>query len=495
MRHLLGRQFAMWSAASRFKSNLVILIFLISLIKLVLFAQIGAKMLTDDGQNFTGAVRFLAGERPYIDYQNFFPPTSDIFTSAALKSTNFSIGLTRGMYAVVAAGLFPLVYVLSRRLSDVSTSLLITTLVLFVDVRADLLFFNTLFLASFWWTCRGKFKRAGLALALGSLWRWEFAAAWFIAEAVVLLIKKTPRNIAKISIFPSIINAVVVGWLYKSDLVGWYWKHLQAGILAKGVYSINWLSQENLFSLPTSLENLYSWVIGWLYIIGLIILGKWLFQIRKSLITNPLLVGLLTQVALSVVYLHNQIDLGHVAKGGIVLFILLAAAFQKRILFMGLACLFLITQIALSVWQAHLNSISISFPVGGSLRLPSQYIEGTTIASAGMLIKAVAFLRQANPDEPVFVAPYLSLLYFLSDRKNPTIYDNLLSGYLIPDKGEDYVIRSIDKVRYIVYDNTNGPNHISMPTYYPKIDQYITENYAVIDKAGPWLLMKKLQTK
>ena len=481
----------MWSHVLKRKNNWVAIIFVFALIKMTIFVPFGAKTLTDDGQNFTAAARLLSGQLPYKNFQSFFSPLSDIFTLTALRLTNFSIIGTRIFYALIASGLFPILYVLTKRLSNFYTAMLITSMILLADIRIDLLFFQTMFLASFWWITRRKIGKASLAITIGSLWRWELAITWIVSILVMLLIKKKTTDSIKFMVLPVIVNSLIIGVLYKFQLLNWGWFDLQAGILAKNIYAINWISKQILFTFPKDLSNEYSFSMGWWYICGLVVLGSWIWRNRQSIFHHPILVGLLTQVGISMLYLKSQNDLGHVLKGGLSLFILLAPAIAKRKMFLPWAGMFLIIQLAFSIWHLAINNTKINLFKGGPIWLPSQYISGTTIPSADMVVKAVQFLRQALANQPVFTVPHLSLLYFLADRHNPTMYDNLLSGYLLPEYGEKKVISDLNSVQYIVYDVTNGPNRLPMQNYYSQIHEYIMTNFVVVDQTGPWLLMQR----
>lgn len=481
----------MWSVVRRSKLNLVAVVFILALAKIALFSTVGLKMLTDDGQNFTATQRLGRGEVPYQDYQNFFPPFTDLFTLTALQLTNNSILVTRLVYGVVAAAAIPTIYVLSKQLSNTPPALLVSLIILWGDTRVDLLFFQTLFLASIWWLGKDKPLKAGMALGLGSLWRPELALAWWLGGTVYLLVKRKARQISKYIFIPALVGLLTALVLYQYQLLFLYLDNLRAGMLAKSIYSINWISPKFLFSWPHGLSAIYSWVVGWWYVGALGIIVSWLWLDRSQIRKSPLVMGLLTTTVVAGIYLKTQIDLGHVLKGGLALFILLAPAIRKKVYYLGWIGSLIAIQLALSLWIVNLNNFWVNLPIGGWIRLPGQLIANTTIPSAKSISQSIDFLRQADPAEPVFVAPYLSSLYFLSGRTNPTIYDNLLSGYLLPGKGEDYVISKLTAVKYVVYDRGSGPNGILMHNYYPKIDRYLMTNFAIVNRVDSLLFMQR----
>lgn len=112
---------------------------------------------------------------------------------------------------------------------------------------------------------------------------------------------------------------------------------------------------------------------------------------------------------------------------------------------------------------------------GATLSVPEQ--------DAQQLRAAVEFLHScAAPDEPIFVAPDLPALYFLSERHNATPYEMLIPG----DIDEDVLIDALDTSRTdcIVY-NPNMYSHFApLSEDLPDFVRWMNESFAVQAEIG-----------
>jgi len=101
-----------------------------------------------------------------------------------------------------------------------------------------------------------------------------------------------------------------------------------------------------------------------------------------------------------------------------------------------------------------------------------------------------------EPGDTIFVVPHNPLIYFFTERKNPTRYDNLQ-----PDtpgrQAEQEIIASLEKDRTetIIFEQEEFPKKTRFPKAYPDIYRYITENYyPVVDITGRFTMFKRKTT-
>jgi hypothetical protein len=98
---------------------------------------------------------------------------------------------------------------------------------------------------------------------------------------------------------------------------------------------------------------------------------------------------------------------------------------------------------------------------------------------ASRLRSAGAFVTSLTaPGDPIFVAPTMPILYFLTGRHNPTPYEITVAS----DHRESVVIENLDRSRPVcaVYD----PHmYIEFPPFnvlFPELDQYLRHNYRAV---------------
>lgn len=99
---------------------------------------------------------------------------------------------------------------------------------------------------------------------------------------------------------------------------------------------------------------------------------------------------------------------------------------------------------------------------------------------------ATAFLEScARPGEPVFVAPDIPILYFLSDRRNPTPYDLTIpgnvDGALIIERLE------ASRTRCVLFNPRMYPEFPAFERLFPDLARYLAQRYrraAVIGAGG-----------
>ncbi|GAB4355612.1 MAG: hypothetical protein Kow0099_39480 [Candidatus Abyssubacteria bacterium] len=95
-------------------------------------------------------------------------------------------------------------------------------------------------------------------------------------------------------------------------------------------------------------------------------------------------------------------------------------------------------------------------------------------------------MAETAPGDTVFVVPHNPLIYFFTDRRNPTRYDNLQPD--TPGKqAQQEIIGSLerDKTRTVIFDQEEFPKKTRLPNAYPLLYNYIVENYVpVLDIPG-----------
>ncbi len=92
---------------------------------------------------------------------------------------------------------------------------------------------------------------------------------------------------------------------------------------------------------------------------------------------------------------------------------------------------------------------------------------------------AVRFIQEnTSPEEPIFVVPYHSLFYFLSQRHNPTKFELLWPVKVFPDMDQE-TMRILDekRVKYIVKVPIARAGLGSFEEIAPEIAQYVEEKY------------------
>jgi hypothetical protein len=99
--------------------------------------------------------------------------------------------------------------------------------------------------------------------------------------------------------------------------------------------------------------------------------------------------------------------------------------------------------------------------------------------------------RLTEPGEPIFVAPYAPVLYYLSGRPNPTGYDLLLPGQ---ESAETHAsIRDTlesSGVRLVLLDDSarDGREDRRFSRYAPTLSDYIERNFRLQQRVGTWAL-------
>jgi len=83
--------------------------------------------------------------------------------------------------------------------------------------------------------------------------------------------------------------------------------------------------------------------------------------------------------------------------------------------------------------------------------------------------------RCASPEEPVFVAPHMAILYFLADRRNPTPYDLVIPGDV---NGAEIVARlEASATRCVLYSPEMYPEFAPFDELFPEVARLLEDSF------------------
>ncbi len=91
---------------------------------------------------------------------------------------------------------------------------------------------------------------------------------------------------------------------------------------------------------------------------------------------------------------------------------------------------------------------------------------------------AAAFIESCAPEgEPIFVAPHMPVVYFLTDRLNATRYDLTIPG----DVEGDLIVAGLhtSKTRCVIYNPVMYPEFPPFEELFPEVKRYLARNYRV----------------
>ncbi|MED5262762.1 MAG: glycosyltransferase family 39 protein [Myxococcota bacterium] len=89
----------------------------------------------------------------------------------------------------------------------------------------------------------------------------------------------------------------------------------------------------------------------------------------------------------------------------------------------------------------------------------------------------------AGPEDPIFVAPIHPLLYFVTDRRNPTRYDLTIPG----DVDGKLIVRDLEasRTRCVVYDPEMYPEFPPFDELFPRVSQFFETGFQKVPIPGP----------
>jgi hypothetical protein len=328
---------------------------------------------------------------------------------------------------------------------------------------------------------------------------------------------KTKSSLGKLSISfftflfgVFLVTSPVVLWLYSSGTLNefLYLGFVKAPeiskILSPGFHPLKVLFAPNT---PSNLYQIFGLLFYPIYFLiyiftGGILLKEMSRQKKLSSETMPLVVLFLFGILL-IPYGTSVIEIGHLVKAGIPAFLLGAYLIQKEIhsntfriykyIFLIPPLVFLLGSIGSSLWWIRFNDKKVDLNQG-LIYLNSISMAETTHPTEETLKQTLAFIeRNTQKTDYIFVAPYHAMIYFLSERRDPSKFDNFAAGY-VSDSEEEAIIKNMEEknVQIIVYDSNFGVLGKKMSNYNPKIHKYIMSNFEVIENTKDnWLLMKR----
>jgi hypothetical protein len=101
-------------------------------------------------------------------------------------------------------------------------------------------------------------------------------------------------------------------------------------------------------------------------------------------------------------------------------------------------------------------------------------------------------VHNTTPDDPIFVVPWASGFYFLTDRRNPTRTD-----FMLFEDPEAYpcVLSRLDRhpPKYVIYGYVWDVDGRHFKDYARPIDEYIRSRYALEDEVDGYEVWKRLE--
>lgn len=148
-------------------------------------------------------------------------------------------------------------------------------------------------------------------------------------------------------------------------------------------------------------------------------------------------------------------------------------------------------------WTAYMQFAQKIFMVpitafNTSLEIPKA--KGIRVTSEGKNIiqSVVRYIKTyTNKDDYIFVFPYDSIFYFLTDRRSPTYYDWFMLNN-VPSESQPVIIEVLKKknVRHIILRDYNSERFPSRKLY-PLINEYLLNNFFVQASFGNFMILRR----
>jgi hypothetical protein len=105
--------------------------------------------------------------------------------------------------------------------------------------------------------------------------------------------------------------------------------------------------------------------------------------------------------------------------------------------------------------------------------------------------QAVVDFLQAHtaPGEPIFAYPVIPGIYFLADRPNATRFNHLFPGMASPADLQE-VVRQLEQVRYVVWDDANAPSWVNPGDNAP-VMEYLRGHFREAAVIGPYAVLAR----
>jgi len=494
----------------------IVSIFVISLIKALFFSHIGLNLIFDDNQQYLSARSINEGGLIYRDFQSFFPPGSDYHVSVFLTFTQNIIHL-RYLHSLIFAFFPVLIFWLNYQVTKkVSISFVPSLLLIFIPNRPDKYFlhaFLALTLVFFYRYLKDKHPKyliiSGAIISITILFRYDFSLYLLSSYVIVILLsnnklKSNLKELIRLLVFPLFGLLAFLYFIFKNSIATLAYKQIvivpltaSAKLKTNLLFPLNELGKSDSIVVIANilLESILYWIFISILVCSLIIIRKGHLKKHDKYFS----ITLVLSCVFALPYMLGNMDSGHLLKTGYPIVLLLAicmnslrSELSKNIGLIFLSLLVLLFTMR-SIFWVNFNNQIVDFSEKGKFYMNSSFVDGTSRVSADTYKKAVEFLKISD-NEYVFAAPYMSSLYYFSDKRPPTIYENLLGGYTFEPYGEEYIIDQIctKKVERVVYDPERGrmAKLGGMKMIYPQVHDFITRNYmTVYESREGWLFM------
>lgn len=506
----------------RFEYYILIVIFVIALIKSLLFSRFGFGLL-DEGESLNNATRILSGKLPYQDFYAIFPPGDNYYYAFILEFINNSVIAPRIVSSIIFSFIPVVSYLLFRKNSSMFVSIVFSTLLIFIDVNIERLFFFLPILLStyiFLYVERlgiWKYIISGLLIGIVSLFRFDIPGTYLAGMFAVFLYDSygskmiTMSNVIKMIAFIFSYLAPILAlfiWLSNAGIWdGFVRSTTEYSIVVSKLHSLPFPKPWELIPSQISLSDLNaSFTAYFAYLMLSAYFVTTYFIAAKRLGKSEMRYSLLFVVAgiLSLVYVFGRSDLGHIIKGGLP-FIFLSVIILELLMkskFRHVAWLIYIPVfvyfISINLWWIKFNDTAIKIN-GNILRVNSRRIEGSTALTADSYLMINQFVESnSTSGDRVLFVPYMAGMYYLNDRQSPTVFNNILNGFTQSEYGEEYIMDSLSEadVNIVVYDQDAGPRmeRSLLHQYNPKLHKYVMDKYEVVEITPDGVKLMKLKT-
>lgn len=498
---------------------IVFLIYSIVLIKSLYASRLGFGLI-DEGEYLHIGLRILRGDIPYQDFFSYLPILYDYWNVFAFKLLGVSVFSPRLLSSMIFSFVPILYYLIARRFSSSIIALLVSLCFGFMELSMERLYYHVFTFSSlilYFNFLKNKKKEigllAGLLLGISALFRLDVALQLFLGLTIATTLYQV--NKGEKWFFISIKQLIILGLGFLIPITGFlYWllthslfeRFVQISITTPVEFAAAqnfpfpkpWnilpqsLSSKDIFA---SYEALFAYLIILIYLYTLRYVSKnW----RRTWKKTPELPTFLLIAFFTTPYIFSRPDLGHMIKGGIPAFFIAAFILERfKMRFKNLLLIipisFIVVGIAQIVWWATFFDTTIQ-TASGAIRTNSRGIKGTTFVSANTIEKSLKFIKDnTSQGEQILAVPYLSGLYFLSNRPSNAYVGNIYYGYL-PDEEKFVEQLKSSNPKVVIYDYSNKPEGYvkSLREYYPKIDRYIIDNFRPVEETSEgWLFMIK----
>lgn len=497
----------------------LVFLFLIVLLKSIFSSRLGFSLI-DEGEYLHNALRILRGDLPYRDFFSYQPPLYNYWNILAFKLFGVSVFSARLLNSIIFSTASVLFFLIARRFSSRPVAFLVSLAFSFMETGMERLFYHVFtfsgLLLFFTFRKEGSFKLlfSGIFLGLAVLFRIDVGVLFFLGLLIGSVVEgfkleKTffLKKVKKLTIFTAGFMSplfMFAFWLLANDIVSEFINgQLRTPLQITNSYSLPIPAVWEI--LPTSMDprslfHSYETFVLYSFFLVYIFFSVYLFKSYKKIWKSaPGLIYLYIIAILTIPYALGRTDLGHIVKGCIPAFFLGAYLMEKAKCCKKIMLLVTISFIAVGltqiVWLNNFYSVSVKTN-NGIIRLSRDWPEGSVNVSAGTVRKAISFINSnSTSEDQVFLAPYMAGLYFLTDRPSKSYAGNIFHTYL-PE--EEKFIKEISKldIKAVIYDPVNGPENSAglkrLKSYYPKLDQYIFDNFDIkYESPEGWLFLIK----